>query len=177
MVPPCNEQENRRFGDLLEDTAQGQTIFVPVLVETVAGDMTDLSMTANTSVEDPADWMRGMKVSLADRTVLFLGSNRPAPAGEQKLLLGRGAHVDVLLPGTKVSKLHVTFTAQRAERIYAFTDEGSKNGTYINGERLSMGVPTRIWPGAYVTFADLVFLFLDPATLRQVALASKLRTR
>jgi pSer/pThr/pTyr-binding forkhead associated (FHA) protein len=68
-----------------------------------------------------------------------------------------------------VSKVHgsVVFDASAGE--YFLIDENSRNGTRINGEPVSPGVPTAVWSGAHVSFGDAVFVFLDPPTLRKLA--------
>ena len=61
----------------------------------------------------------------------------------------------------------VVFDASAGE--YFLIDENSRNGTRINGEPVSPGVPTAVWSGAHVSFGDAVFVFLDPPTLRKLA--------
>ena len=52
---------------------------------------------------------------------------------------------------------------------YYIIDESSRNGTCINGQPLVAGVRMSVWSGAYVSFGDAVFVFIDPPTLRKLS--------
>ena len=51
-----------------------------------------------------------------------------------RVVIGRGAGCDVRLPDPSVSQHHATIRLENGH--YAVVDEGSTNGTYVNGERL-----------------------------------------
>jgi pSer/pThr/pTyr-binding forkhead associated (FHA) protein len=55
--------------------------------------------------------------------------------GTQRIVLGRGAGCDVRLPDATVSLRHATLRAQGAD--YLVIDEGSANGTFVGGVRVS----------------------------------------
>jgi len=56
-----------------------------------------------------------------------------------RIVLGRGAGSDVRIPDASVSHRHATIRAERSE--YVLVDEGSVNGTWVGGIRLSPGTP------------------------------------
>lgn len=51
--------------------------------------------------------------------------------------LGREGSHDVLIPATLVSKTHLNFTYNRDKDEYQCEDVGSRNGTILNGKRMS----------------------------------------
>lgn len=56
-----------------------------------------------------------------------------------RIVLGRGAGSDVRIPDASVSHRHATIRAERSD--YVLVDEGSVNGTWVGGVRLSPGAP------------------------------------
>ena len=52
---------------------------------------------------------------------------------------------------------------RRIETVYQVADLGSKNGIYVNGNRLSSGSTSWLQDGAEVQFASTLFRFQDPA--------------
>ena len=55
------------------------------------------------------------------------------------LRIGRGPENHIVLEGDSVSRRHVHFE-QRSSTWYA-VDDGSTNGTYVNGERITSATP------------------------------------
>ena len=55
----------------------------------------------------------------------------------EKILIGRGAPCDVMLPDARVSYHHATI--ETVKDFYHITDTGSKNGTYLDDTRLHPG--------------------------------------
>ncbi len=78
-----------------------------------------------------------------------------ADAGEQdapaltfdapRIVIGRGASSDVRIPDTSVSLRHATLSSRGAE--YQIIDEGSTNGTFVGGVRLSPKAPRSLRSG------------------------------
>ena len=56
-----------------------------------------------------------------------------------RIVLGRGAGSDVRIPDASVSHRHATIRAERSD--YVLVDEGSVNGTWVGGVRLTRGAP------------------------------------
>jgi pSer/pThr/pTyr-binding forkhead associated (FHA) protein len=69
-----------------------------------------------------------------------------------QILLGRRGGVDVLLPQAKVSLVHARIE-QRGEG-YFLVDDGSTNGTRLNGSALAGGQPVALRDGDRITIGD-----------------------
>ncbi|MGB0678283.1 MAG: FHA domain-containing protein [Polyangiales bacterium] len=52
------------------------------------------------------------------------------------ITLGRGERADVTLPHRGLSRTHLRFTGQGGAHGWTITDLGSKNGSYVEGQRL-----------------------------------------
>ncbi|CAD7078082.1 unnamed protein product [Hermetia illucens] len=51
--------------------------------------------------------------------------------------LGREGNHDVIVPDVNISKFHLKFTYDETESVYKCIDLGSRNGTILNGKRMS----------------------------------------
>ena len=169
-----------QFGDLLRAVGRGETLFVPLLVETVPPEVTERTGVtggqfvtgASTGIDTPGNWLAGLSAELGTCVTILLGPNRPFAAPETALTIGRADGMDIQLPSHRVSKRHASLMVRSLKRTYAVIDHHSKNGTYINGERIPAETEIPVWAGAYVTFADAVYLFLDPSTVKRIAQVS-----
>src|SRR5262245_17168221 len=65
-----------------------------------------------------------------------------------RIVIGRGAGSDVRLPDPSVSTRHASIRANGAE--YAILDEGSTNGTWVGGVKLSPHTPRVVKNGDLV---------------------------
>jgi pSer/pThr/pTyr-binding forkhead associated (FHA) protein len=66
----------------------------------------------------------------------------------QRIVIGRGQGSDVRLPDPSISTRHATIRAQGSE--YAIVDEGSTNGTWVGGVKLSPQTPRLVKTGDLV---------------------------
>lgn len=51
--------------------------------------------------------------------------------------LGREGNHAIILPDINISKTHLKFTYDKEKNLYFATDMGSRNGTILNGKRMS----------------------------------------
>lgn len=91
-------------------------------------------------------------------------SNRNPEADDEIIRVGRARTNDIRLVSDQVSKVHGSF--ERVEnvgpkRVWHLVDQGSVNGTFINGLRLDLGTAYAIRPGDEIRFADVQAVFLD----------------
>ncbi len=116
--------------------------------------------------------MKGM--ALAD-----LEEQRPPPPANKPLVLavrkvqsifpsmislGRTANNDVVVPDVQVSKVHA-YLRPTADETFEITDAGSRNGTWVGGERLlPKGAPRVLLSGERVRFGTLEFVFFNTET-------------
>ncbi len=71
-----------------------------------------------------------------------------------RIVLGRGAHADVRLPSRAVSELHAVLHNDKHE--VAIVDEGSTNGTRVNGQPLPRGRRKVLHDGDVITVPPFV---------------------
>ena len=76
-------------------------------------------------------------------------------------LVGRGADCDVALEDQYSSRHHAE--VRRVNNGYQVNDLQSKNGVYVDGERLPLGGAAWLSDGAEVQFASTRFRFHDPS--------------
>jgi pSer/pThr/pTyr-binding forkhead associated (FHA) protein len=73
-------------------------------------------------------------------------------ADRAQILLGRRGGVDVLLPDARVSLVHARIERRKGE--YYLVDDGSTNGTKVNGALVATGVRQALREGDRVTIGD-----------------------
>jgi pSer/pThr/pTyr-binding forkhead associated (FHA) protein len=73
-------------------------------------------------------------------------------ADRAQILLGRRGGVDVLLPDARVSLVHARIERRKGE--YFLVDDGSTNGTRLNGTVVATGVRQLLREGDRVTIGD-----------------------
>jgi DNA-binding winged helix-turn-helix (wHTH) protein len=82
------------------------------------------------------------------------------PLAQDEVTLGRSNTCDIVLPLPVVSRLHARIVT-RHDR-YSIVDEGSANGTFLNGKRLAreqqLATDDEIWLGS----RDAALTFVDP---------------
>jgi|UPI000688445F pSer/pThr/pTyr-binding forkhead associated (FHA) protein len=62
------------------------------------------------------------------------GTTRQVLLKPHENTLGRGAHNDIVIPSAEVSRQHAVITVEAA--FTTIRDLGSRNGTYVNGDRI-----------------------------------------
>ncbi len=85
----------------------------------------------------------------------FVTEEREYPVAEGETLIGRGGECGVCLPSAQVSRVHARVRA--TERAASVEDLGSKNGTWVNGERREGAVD--LADGDEVTFGTFRVLY------------------
>lgn len=98
--------------------------------------------------------------SSSGTTVTLAGSNGATLKGQLKngkLTIGRnGAKAMISVPNDgKLSGLHATFTKQGNSLM--ITDNGSTNGTKVNGNKIAANVPTMLQPNDTVTMGSTTY--------------------
>jgi pSer/pThr/pTyr-binding forkhead associated (FHA) protein len=81
-------------------------------------------------------------------------------ASRGTVTVGREAGADIELPFTTVSARHARLV--RAADVWAVTDVGSANGTFVEGQRLRMSEPQVLRPGQVFRLADVELVFEGP---------------
>jgi hypothetical protein len=104
--------------------------------------------------QSPEGGLTGLELWLADKDFVY-----PLRVGLNTV--GRSPDNDVVIQDGYVSRRHCTILVHTNNRAELF-DTASKNGTYVNGHKLS--TPTRLRPGDEIRMCDrhLVFMSRTP---------------
>jgi pSer/pThr/pTyr-binding forkhead associated (FHA) protein len=88
--------------------------------------------------------------------------------------VGRDPQCFVCIPSPGVSKTHCVIERD-AEGQYVIRDDGSRNGTSVNGRSLKPEVRLRLSHGDRITFCDSGFFFLQPKATADTVAPDELR--
>ncbi len=157
--------------ELLGELRRGYALHKPILIEVEPGTKIgpDTTIDHTMTMQKPLDWAEQYGREYAHHSFMILGPNTLSAGLETPVTIGRSRRCDVRIENDSVSKVHASVVYDRTTGEYYIVDENSRNGTYINGEPLTPGVPSPIWSGAYVSYGDAVFVFIDPPTLRKLS--------
>jgi hypothetical protein len=100
---------------------------------------------------------------------------RAVNGGSSEIRVGRAPEADVTINLPRVSSDHGFFTLGE-EGEYVFTDAGSKNGTWVDQERLEPGRAHRVRNGSTMGFGPYVFVFYLPDAFEEMV-AQRVRLR
>ncbi|WP_428261130.1 FHA domain-containing protein [Haliangium sp.] len=161
----------KTFLEVLEEVRRGDMVITrPVLIEVVEGgpppspsvDGGD-SVTVFTQAGWASDrWAAHYAKEYADNPCHILNTRRP-------VMIGRSRACALRIPDASVSSVHARLLFDRDDCEYYVIDEGSRNGTYLNGERLDPEVQTKLWSGAMLWFGKSAYIFLLSSTVRKLA--------
>ncbi|MFK8001269.1 MAG: FHA domain-containing protein [Polyangiales bacterium] len=99
---------------------------------------------------------------------------RPGGLFPRQIGLGRTANVDLRIVHPSISKYHAFFVAR--EGGWQLSDASSKNGTFLDGERLVPKTPIVLPDQARIRFGEVELFFLLPeAVSRYASEASRVR--
>jgi hypothetical protein len=149
----------------------GFSLFEPILIEIEAGGsaMPDVTVDRTVTSGKPFDWAQHYTREYAGHSFLVVAPQHQSAGSEVTVAIGRSRSCDVRVDNDSVSKVHAHMVFDRHSGDYFLIDQHSRNGSCINGEPLDPGVRTPIWSGAYISFGDALFVFIDPPTLRKLS--------
>lgn len=171
-MKPQND-DLQTFGSLLERVRAGFQLQCSVLVELESNDVgydrsgPVFDQTQSLPSQQPSVRRYGEEYA---RCPVHLVSARglPGPVG-LSTSLGRSGSCDVRLRDASVSKRHARIQLEPTTGEYLIVDEGSRNGTYVDGAQIADGQNANLWTGTHVSLGDAHFVFIEPATLRLLA--------
>jgi hypothetical protein len=85
------------------------------------------------------------------------GERQEFPLGRDPATIGRGRDCDLVVENVYVSRHHARIV-RKGDR-YVLIDEKSKNGTYVNGKRIS--APHTLSPGDQIGIAGVLLEFVE----------------
>lgn len=75
------------------------------------------------------------------------------------ITVGSTDNNDIVLPDHSVSRFHAFFQQDPKDGVWKLTDAQSKNGSFIDGQRLEPQKPVSVPSGARLRFGDVEVLF------------------
>ena len=155
--------------ELLLAIRGGFVLYRPVLVE-----LTNLPRVSNSTLDhtitlvQSIEWSTPRALEYERHRAVILGPNTALASADVPITVGRSRRCDVRVGNESVSKVHCAFYANRDGSV-DLVDSGARNGTFVDGLPIEPGQRRALWPGVHIALGDAVFVFLDPATLRQLA--------
>lgn len=98
----------------------------------------------------------------AGEPMVVLVKKQAANAFQSRITVGRTSNNDVVLDDASVSRFHAWLEHQDDE--WKVADAGSKNGTFLNGQRLKPKKLSTLTLDARLKFGDVPASFLSPRT-------------
>jgi len=149
----------------------GFNLFEPIFIEIEAGSaaMPDVTLDRTVTSGKPFDWAQHYTREYAGHSYLVVAPQAQLSGSEVEVSVGRSRSCDVRIDNDSVSKVHAKMIFDRHSGDYFLVDQGSRNGSCVNGEPLEPALRTPIWSGAYVSFGDALYVFIDPPTLRKLS--------
>jgi serine/threonine protein kinase len=169
--------------ELLQNMRGGLPINYPILID-VDGPRSIAENTQDQKWEDNAGfsgstegadndvtqpWLDYLVREYADHDVVLLKPKRPVPAPMLAVTIGRSRSCDITIKNTSVSSSHARILLNNSTSEYSLLDEDSRNGTFMNGDRISPHEHQRLWDGVMLFFGKVAFIFVTPSTLRELA--------
>lgn len=103
----------------------------------------------------------GKRASKRLNLPMVFAVRKTRPNYPRMITVGRTPHNDVVIPDNTVSKLHAFFRQLGDGQALALSDNGSRNGTFVNEEKMTPHGPMIVVPlGARVRFADVTLTLL-----------------
>jgi pSer/pThr/pTyr-binding forkhead associated (FHA) protein len=108
----------------------------------------------------------GERASIVEATVVGVQGSvkgKQFTLGDEPITFGRGDQNDIVLPNERASRVHAEL--RREDGAYLIEDQGSRNGTWVNGVRVTT---QQLQPGDEIVIGDDLFRFelagVDSAT-------------
>ena len=95
------------------------------------------------------------------------------PLASESATIGRHKDNAVSIPAAGVSKTHCTILREPHDR-YCIVDQGSRNGTEVNGRLLKPNSRLQLAHGDRITICEASFFFLNPKSTADVFVSEKI---
>lgn len=84
------------------------------------------------------------------------------PLGKGKIVIGRAENLPMQVNDEKVSRKHIQFRYDDADKTYRVSDMGSSNGTYVGGVKIDGETVLRDGDSIQLGTTTLLFTMTDP---------------
>jgi hypothetical protein len=158
----------RTLHELLGQLRAGYVLRQPILVECDDPLFGATGSESTLSVQMPRLGESDIPHELAGCRFVVVGRGRGGDRAAA-ITVGRARTCDVVVDNFSVSKLHATIAHDRERDLYVIADEGSRNGTRLDGNPVDGAPGATLYAGARVSFGAASYVFLDPPTLRKLA--------
>lgn len=108
----------------------------------------------DTTIETSTPLGRHLDKIAESRGVTYLVFNKKKIKITARITIGRGSDNNVVVDSKLVSRHHCTI--QKIKEEYFVKDEGSTNGTFVNGRRIPSGKYVRLNPGDRLSIGSSV---------------------
>lgn len=128
----------------------------PAVPDQDAGEATLRANAVPSKIENPARFVLSANKG---------GGPREYPLEKPDTSIGRAPENDIILPDEEkvISRYHATIRYENGS--YLLRDDGSSNGTYVNGQLLEKASPRMLQDGDRVTIGDYELVFYAPASV------------
>ncbi|MCY1042265.1 FHA domain-containing protein [Corallococcus sp. bb12-1] len=145
----------------------GLLLFMPALGTVTPSELEDYPLRTVTNAGPPTLGQ--------DEPVVFPLLKSTGNAFGRGITVGRTGNNDVVLDDGSVSRFHAWFARDAGEAGFLLTDAGSKNGSYVMGERLLARKPTPVGDGMRLRFGQVEVSFYTPGAFARL-LAKRLQS-
>jgi serine/threonine protein kinase len=135
--------------------------------EVGAGSSGSTARPVNNSMHQP--WLEYLFENYADHDIVLLKPKQPVPLPILTITIGRSRNCDITIRHDLVSKSHAQMRLNNSTSEYSLMDEGSRNGTFVNGDLIPPHEHQHLWDGVMLFFGEVAFIFVTPSTLRELA--------
>jgi hypothetical protein len=147
----------------------GKQLGVAVLVAELEDESADVFQNASTSVMDPKvlkGKLRSPKEEAEMHMSLTVLELRSQTSPDSELItLGRAEENDVIILDDTISSCHAEFTQKAGGNAVLITDLNSRNGVYVNGEKIDPQKALKLSNKDLLGFGDAKFVFFSPRGL------------
>ena len=178
IVEDLEKQRVRNLWERVDDQEFFVHPFLVVLKSEFALDIDEVGF--YTDIASPS-YMKNLREIAAGRKldpesiVIRVVSKQSPESKYAMVILGRTTNCDIVIPSKVVSKFHA-YIVQRVSSpgSYSLVDGGSKNGTFLNSDRLAKNSSARLKNGDRIDLGIAwAFRFHTPDEFRQLLRASR----
>jgi pSer/pThr/pTyr-binding forkhead associated (FHA) protein len=138
------------------------SLVAPLLLFDLPGTSKEPTDTENRYRYKTASGVAGAAFEPGEPIVFMLGKTKDN-AFQRGVTVGRTANNDLVLDDVSVSRFHAWFQRENSTGEWSLVDAGSKNGTLVGGQRLTLKKPFPLIQESSIRFGQVDVRFLLPS--------------